>query len=316
MYRELFNGYNCLSAALGEYSLRKGIDNVLEVINSQMTFLFDKDLFWKGEWFAGSTLKPVDSYLIYDLKKYLCGYIYEKRMSLEEEVEYLKENDLLIVLVDFYYMDSVNWKLLKRFNIIPEHDPHFILTQNIDTLNQKVNIIDPYYNYIGEMDLEKYKQARSGITRQGEVDQKVYLFTFDVNEKLDIKTLFFDRMKRYYDEKMFENIFTMGEEIDRRRLIYGINQDRKWAINAYNCLRSAMDQHERLNFYADCHKIEISKKFIELENLWGELRKKFIEYYNYRLDDLEEISYLTFKIGQIEKNELVDILSRKEEKSV
>lgn len=34
MYKELFNGYNCLSAALGEYSIRKKYNYIKEPYNS------------------------------------------------------------------------------------------------------------------------------------------------------------------------------------------------------------------------------------------------------------------------------------------
>ena len=45
MYKELFNGYNCLSAALGEYSIRKKYNYITDVINSQLTFIFDEKPF-------------------------------------------------------------------------------------------------------------------------------------------------------------------------------------------------------------------------------------------------------------------------------
>lgn len=178
MYKELFNGYNCLSAALGEYSIRKKYNYITDVINSQLTFIFDEKPFWDDEWFAGSTLEPLDKYLLNDLIKYQCGNLYQEKMTLDREIEYLKKNDLLIVLVDFYYMKSVDWKLLKRFNILPEHDPHFILVESIDTFNNRVSIIDPYYNYVGKMELDRYVLARSGDTRQGKVENIAYLVSF------------------------------------------------------------------------------------------------------------------------------------------
>lgn len=72
---------------------------------------------------------------------------------------------------------------------------------------------------------------------------------------------------------MFEDIFKMGEEIDKRRLIYGPNQDRKWAISAYNCLRSSMDQHANLNKFLNDYHFELIERFEVLENMWGQLRK-------------------------------------------
>jgi hypothetical protein len=312
MYKELFNGYNCLSAALGEYSIRKKYNYITDVINSQLTFIFDEKPFWDDEWFAGSTLEPLDKYLLNDLIKYQCGNLYQEKMTLDREIEYLKKNDLLIVLVDFYYMKSVDWKLLKRFNILPEHDPHFILVESIDTFNNRVSIIDPYYNYVGKMELDRYVLARSGDTRQGKVENIAYLVSFPAKSNCyDIKSLFYDRIQRYFEEKMFEGIFKMGEEIDKRRLIYGPDQDRKWAINAYNCLRSSMDQHTNLNKFAKNYHIELTEEFEALENMWGQLRKKLIEYYNHRLDDLEEISYATFKIGQIEKEAVTTLLKHR-----
>lgn len=102
MYKELFNGYNCLSAAIGEYCGCKQILQVQELINSQYTFLFDEDLFWKNEWFAGSTLEPVDKFLISDLEQFGLGQITEKIMTVDEEKLYLRQEPLLVVLVDFF----------------------------------------------------------------------------------------------------------------------------------------------------------------------------------------------------------------------
>ena len=82
MYKELFNGYNCLSAALGEYSIRKKYNYITDVINSQLTFIFDEKPFWDDEWFAGSTLEPLDKYLLNDLIKYQCGNLYQEKMDI------------------------------------------------------------------------------------------------------------------------------------------------------------------------------------------------------------------------------------------
>lgn len=38
-------------------------------------------------------------------------------------------------------------------------------------------------------------------------------------------------------KKCLKAFLKWAEEIDKRRLIYGPDQDRKWAINAYNCLQ-------------------------------------------------------------------------------
>lgn len=46
MYKELFNGYNCLSAALGEYSIRKKYNYITDVINSQLTLSDNLDTFF------------------------------------------------------------------------------------------------------------------------------------------------------------------------------------------------------------------------------------------------------------------------------
>lgn len=309
MYKELFNGYNCLSAAIGEYCGRKQIAQVQELINSQYTFLFDEDLFWKNEWFAGSTLEPVDKFLVSDLEQFGLGHITEKIITIDDEKLYILQEQLLVVLVDFFYMDSVDWKMMKRFNIYPEHDPHFIIVSSINQNLGTVHVIDPYYNFEGDMLLDTYRKARTGNTRQGEIKGRAYIFEQQNQTDIDMEYMFLYRLKRFNENRMFDSIFKMGEAFDKRRLIYGINQDRKWAIDAYNCLRSALDQHENIKEFIKRHDIEFYKQFSELANDWGNMRKKLIEYYNYRLHDLEEISYLVHKLAQKEKYLVTEILS-------
>ena len=72
-----------------------------------------------------------------------------------------------------------------------------------------------------------------------------------------------------------------------------------------------MDQHANLNKFLNDYHFELIERFEVLENMWGQLRKKLIEYYNHRLDDLEEISYATFKIGQMEKEMAITLLKRR-----
>lgn len=61
------------------------------------------------------------------------------------------------------------------------------------------------------MELDRYVLARSGDTRQGKVENIAYLVSFPAKSNCyDIKSLFYDRTQRYFEEKMFEGIFKMG----------------------------------------------------------------------------------------------------------
>ena len=303
MYTKFFNGYNCYSAAIGEYANQKNIKEIDKIILSQRTFMFNKDCFWNNDWFAGSTLTPVDSYLEKDLEDFCNVKITEYSSTAADNIEKtkncLEKNKLQIVLVDFYCLESVNWEVLKRFNILPEHDPHFIIVTGMDS--DSLKIIDPYYNYQGEISIEKFQIARESDTRQGKLHFKSYEPYLTDLKYVDLKKIVKFRFERFLYEKMYYKVEEMGVEFDKRRLIEGKNQNREWALSGYNCLRSTMDQHANINKLARMYDINIPLGSIELENQWGLIRKKLLEFYNYRLDDLEEISYLVLKTAVMEK---------------
>lgn len=303
MYVNSFQGYNCYSTALGEYANRKDIKEIDKIIHSQLTFVFDKNMFWNDNWFAGSTLTPVDRYLEQDLKKF-ADVIVEEHCSNEEQAMVetriqLEKHGMQIVLVDFYYLESVNWKSLKSFNIFPEHDPHFIIVTDVD--NESVNIIDPYYNYQGTISTEQFLTARMAQTRQGSVDFKSYEPHIENLKTVDIRKMLNVRFERFMQERMYYQIEEMVAEIDKKRLIEGKNQDRHWALNGYNCLRSAVHQHYNINELVTKYSINMPSGFAELENQWALIRKKLFSFYTNRFDKLEEISYLIFKTARMEK---------------
>jgi hypothetical protein len=311
MYVNSFHGYNCYSAVLGEYANRKNINEIDKVILSQLTFVFDKDSFWNDNWFAGSTLMPVDRYLEQDLKNFADVTVREhcsnEAQAIERTRKCLEKYKLEIVLVDFYYLESVNWKSLKRYNIVPEHDPHFIIVTDMD--KESVSIIDPYYNYQGVITADIFQRARGAQTRQGSVDFKSYDPYTDNVKTVDIGKLLKFRCERFLKDRMYYQIEEMGMEIDKKRLIEGKNQDRHWALNGYNCLRSAVHQHSNLNKLAEMYDINMPSGLGELENQWALIRKKLFAFHNYRFDRLEEISYLVFKTARMEKNYAIELVN-------
>ncbi len=90
MYINSFHGYNCYSSVLGEYAKRRNIKEIDKVIKSELTFVFDRDLFWNDEWFAGSTLMPVDRYLEQDLKNFANVIVEEHYSNDAEDIDKIK----------------------------------------------------------------------------------------------------------------------------------------------------------------------------------------------------------------------------------
>src|SRR3712207_8159327 len=83
-----FHGYNCYSSVVGEICKRGKNYSVLNLINTQISFCFDKNLFWNNQWFAGSMLSPIDELLDFDLK-YFLGIRSEEHTSELQSRQYL-----------------------------------------------------------------------------------------------------------------------------------------------------------------------------------------------------------------------------------
>lgn len=100
-----FHGYNCYSAVVGEICKRDSNNLVLDLINTQISFYFDKNLFWDNEWFAGSMISPIDKLLDFDLK-YFFGIEKSKCIGKFDDVnelnDMINEKKHIFALVDFF----------------------------------------------------------------------------------------------------------------------------------------------------------------------------------------------------------------------
>ncbi|MCW6109113.1 hypothetical protein [Clostridium sporogenes] len=304
MNNNFFHGYNCFSAALGEYAKQKNKEEINKIILSQLTFMFSKELFWANSWFGGSTLLPVDNFIKQDLERFANITITEDSstdgQAIEQTKKSIEKNGFQIILVDFYYIKSVNWDILKRYNILPEHDAHFIIITSID--ERQAGIIDPYYNYQGTISIDDLNIARGSKTRQGVVNYNSYEINLDNVKSFDLREVIKFRFERFLNEKMYYLVEQVGVEIDRKRLIEGKNQNRIWSLSGYNCLRSSLDQYSNLKKIKEMYEINMPDGLNELENQWALIRKKLIEFYHHRLNELEEVSYLLLKTAQLEKS--------------
>ncbi len=315
MKKKGFHGYNCYSAVIGELSIQNNKNNIVDLINSQVSFLFDKDLFWANSWFAGSMINDKDELLDYDLKKIL-GINFQKIdadiNSIEFIEEILKSNTLVIGLIDFFYFDSVDWKTLEKFNVYPQHDSHYVIIESVT--KDSILYSDPYYDYRGSVSFEKFKKAIRSQTRQGEINCKfinVNSIRNEENVKIDLKDIIKMRFERYLALDMVSNVESLGVELDKRRLYNGIEENRDWALTAYNCLRSAEDQYYNLSVLTKSNGICDDLNFLELNFEWDSVRKKFIEYYYGRNLNLNDIAYSIIKISYKERklaNKIANVL--------
>ncbi|ETT13571.1 hypothetical protein HMPREF1497_1571 [Fusobacterium sp. CM21] len=300
-----FHGYNCYSSVVGEICKRDKNCSVLNLINTQISFFFDKSLFWNNQWFAGSMLNPIDKLLDFDLKYFLGIEKKEFKNKFNNICELsnsINNKIYQFALVDFFYLDSVDWKVLKKFNILPEHDPHYIILDKI--IEGNIYYSDPYYDYMGKIDFKKFSNCIESMTKQGYIDNQYFYLNYDIDTKvtnIDIREFIKYRFKRYLRLNMPYNIEQMGVEIDKRRLINGIETKKNWVLNAYNCLRSIEDQYTNLSNISKLNDINYQKSFEELSGLWGMIRKKLIEYYYGRNFNLNDISYSIIKIAYKEK---------------
>lgn len=299
MYINTFQGYNCYSSALGEYASNKNIIELQKLILTQWTYFFDREQFLNNQWYTGAADGPVDIILNKDIEQFLDMRIIEHKktakQAIDESIEITKDKDHEIVLIDFYYLNSFNWKSLGRFNVTREHDPHFIILTNIDDDN--AYIIDPYYHHKEIMKLEDFMAARNSVTKQGKIYFNSYEIDYRHRKDVNIKEVLHYRFNRYLDEEMYLNIEKFAIEITKH-LDYA---ERQWSFTGYNCLNSIIYQHQNLMEIQEKFDISLPGNLEELYNVWALIRKKLFEYFSRGNVAIDDISCMLHKIAELEK---------------
>lgn len=312
MHMKTFIGYNCFSSAVGQYASMQGNKSLLDIIGSQWTFFYSEDLFWKNCWYAGASIYPVDILLIRDLHDFAELSIREEIQSKEEAFinskMKLKEKNAQIILVDFFYLNSVNWDYMKRFHIFPQHDSHFIILTEIR--DDKAIFIDPYYSYKGEISLSELDMARNHETVQGMISYQSYEIGNTNERKIELNDLIRFRFNRFLKEKMYLAMEEFAIGVEKKRLIEGKEQDRQWAIIGYNCLRSIVEQRYNLRLLSKFRQIELPQGILNLENKWSSIRKMLFEFYSDGRFCLDKISYELFQISILEKEYAYEVIER------
>lgn len=266
----LFHGYNCYSAAVGEYCNGTEFAGIHDLILSQWSFFFDKNMLLNGQWYTGASDGPVDILLREDLKKFCFLVVeehYPRNRDSQSEIEnLLKVNNQVIILVDFYYMESVRWEHLGRFGFERQHNPHFIVLDNMS--RGEIAFRDPYYNFRGQMDKELLRKAQSSLTRQGGVDYRYYSVKHIDDVVADFREVILYRFNRYLSEKQYNQISVLGEELLKNSDFILAQQDFKWAVDGYFCIKSVVDQHRNLQDTALRKGISLPSGLTDLENEW------------------------------------------------
>lgn len=305
-YNKLFHGYNCYSAAVGEYCLRRKVSGVQELILSQWSFFFNLQMFLNGQWYTGAADGPVDLLLQKDLKRFCSLCIEEHCLPADaaetESLAILERDEQQIILVDFYYLKSVRWEHLRRFGIERQHDPHFIILEGRD--REKFTFLDPYYDYRGQMERDVLQEARSSITRQGGVGYRHYIVNHVEQKKIDLREVLYYRFRRYIDEKQYNGIARLGEEILFSGDFILAQKNCRWALDGCFCLKSTVDQHRNLQQIAALHGILLPSELPELENEWALVRKLFFSIFVLRRAcpaDLLEVSEKLRRLAEREE---------------
>lgn len=292
---KMFHGYNCYSAAIGEYCNNKLNSGIHDLILSQWSFYFDKSMMLNGQWFTGAADGPVDLLLYKDLNRFCSLIVEEHRLNgesiLSEIQELLRLENQLIILVDFYYLESVQWEHLKRFGVERVHDPHFIIINEID--QDGVTFIDPYYNFRGQMSLDILKKAQNSITRQGGIEYRYYLVKNIVQKDIDLREVIKFRFMRYMEEKQYMAIAEFGQELINNADYILKQKSFAWAIDTCFCLKSTSDQHMNLNETAFQNSIELPSQLLDLENEWALIRKSIYSMFLKRKVALSNIQVIS-----------------------
>lgn len=310
MYLKTFNGYNCFSSAIGEYTKYNLNDRILDLIQSQWVFLFDKDLFWNNLWYVGASLKPVDNLLVQDLKQFTDITVSEltatKTDALCQSKEVIRRDQAQIILVDFYYLESVNWKSMRRFKVYPQHDAHFIILTAIE--EDMAVYIDPYYSYQGVISLTDLAQARNHETKQAVISYHSYEIVNNYCE-YDLKKAMSARFRRFLSERMYYKMEEFAIEVDRKRLIEGKMQNRNWAMDGYNSLRSIVEQRSNLLMVQKKYNLALPEGLQQLEDGWAQVRKLLFEFYYSNTFCLDRIAYEIFELSALEKEYAVNAVN-------
>lgn len=279
MGSELFHGYNCFATAVGQHLINLHKYNAMETLVLRWTFDCNKYWLTENVWPVGACVEAVDYLLQYDLKLIEGIKISECKVdSYEESFQMMKEQiqklGSHVVLVDFYYLKSIDWKRMERFGYFPKHLPHFICVIGIE--DENVIYQDPMYKYVGKMSFLEFETARKisvcGVDHVG----TYYNFEFMNSEK---KYSFIEKieyqLRRYIEHQQYNMIVKFKNGLSENYEYFLERDNYDWAFNFYLALESVTLQ--RQNFMLSIRNLypEESSMVMNLVRSWIKIRNNF-----------------------------------------
>ena len=302
MNDQLFHGYNCFATAVGQHLINIKKYKAMETVVLRWTFDCNKCWISENVWSVGTCVEAADYLLQYDLEKLEGIKISESKeesfqKSLEIAQKRISEFGSHVVLVDFYYLKSIDWKRMERFGYFPKHLPHFICITQVN--DSEATYQDPMYKFCGKISISELEFAQKlnvcGVEHVGtyyDFDFKNYQNKYTFENKIEYQ------LKRYLKNQQFKAIAKFAIALSDNLDTFFNKSNMEWAFNFYLALESVPLQRQNFMLAIREQYPECSKMIMKLIMDWIKIRKKFHQLYNQKdinvlrdiIDSLNEIS--------------------------
>ncbi|MCW6109108.1 hypothetical protein [Clostridium sporogenes] len=304
MGKKLFDGYNCFASALGQYFLNINMVKPIESIIARWTFDFTRVRIFDNVWFVGACVEPTDYLLQHDLLNNEGIRVTTHKTNKDEArkvlSDELKRVGSHIIMVDNFYMKSINWERMERFGYFPKHLPHFIII--IAETETDIIYQDPFFQFEGKMSKQILEKARCGTICNFDIDFEYYLVE-DIAIKSDqtTKEKLHGQLQRFLENGQLELIGEFGKALNDIKFKLEGKQDFNLALNTYTALESVVKMRQSLAEILPKEKLIEKNAVKSLANKWSTLRKMFFNIYKKK--DYSDIPNITETILQIREDE-------------
>ncbi|KOM98653.1 hypothetical protein ACP49_05745 [Clostridium botulinum] len=304
MTEKLFHGYNCFSAALGQHFLNTNQIKAIDSILIRWTFDFNKQALFDEVWSVGACVEATDYLLQYDLYNMEGVKVTTHKSTMEEATKILSEEveklGSHMIMVDFFFMKSIEWDKARRFGYYPKHLPHFVtVTKETET---DVAYQDPLYRFAGNMSKQDLIKARSSIDCFMDIDFEYYkIEDIGVQKNYTRKDKIFNQFYRFINNGQIDMIEKFGSALKDVKGKMTITQDFNWIFNVYLALQSVIDMRQNFVGILEKENIELREELLPLLLKWVSARLDFLNMY--REKDITNIQNSIDKIFYLREQE-------------
>ncbi len=273
MKNGLFHGYNCFATAVGQHFLN--VKNLLSTDALVYRWTFDYNKYWVDDnvWSVGACVEAADYLLQYDLMlNDGIRIIEQQKNSLQDDLlqmnAQIAEDGSYVIMVDFYYLKSIEWERMKRFGYFPQHLPHFICVNRVE--DDAITYQDPMYGFEGNMSMEDYEKSRKLTVCGVDKNWTYYVFDFTKQKKVSNEERIKFQLERYLNNQQYSYILKFAKSFIEKKEEFIKKGKFDWAFSFYLALESVTLQRQGF-------MMGVAKQFPQCQGIFSPLIRNWIK---------------------------------------